>query len=85
MTTTWQDIRRIADDVRVQIHLAGMDTRDRWHALEHRIADLETRIGHTGDAVDEAVTHELAELHAALLHLRDDIYGRARGDFVTGW
>lgn len=85
MTTTWQDIRRIADDVRVQIHLAGMDTRDRWHALEHRLAELENRIGATGAALDETLTHELAEVHEALLQVRDAIYGRAREDFVTGW
>jgi hypothetical protein len=34
MPVTRLDVRRLRDEVRLKLHLAGMDARDRWHALE---------------------------------------------------
>jgi len=78
----WNDVRRITDELGLQIHLASMDARDRWHALQLRLAKLEHTVAHSGE---QAVTHELSEIRGALLHLRDDMLARARGDFTTGW
>lgn len=81
----WDDARRIADEIEVQIHLAGMDARDRWHALEQRLVHLEKQIAISGEHAGEAVTRELSEVRAGLQQLRDDLMARARGDFVAGW
>ena len=81
----WHDVRRIADAIELQVHLAGMDARDRWHALQPQLAKLETAIAHSGEHAGDAVTRELSELGSTLLHLRDEIYARARGDFASGW
>ena len=83
--TTWDEIRRTADELDVKIHLAGMDARDRWHALQPRIANLEHAFVHTGEHAGDALTHELAAVRTALNELRDDLYARARGDFISGW
>jgi hypothetical protein len=81
----WEDVQRLADDVEVQVHLAGMDARDRWHALEQRVTQVEKAIAHSGEQVSDAVSHEISEIHAALVRLRDDMVVSARGDFVSGW
>jgi hypothetical protein len=83
--TGWQDVRRIVDELELQIHLAGMDARDRWQALQPRLAHVETAIAHSGEHAGDAVTRELSEISATLHHLRDEIYARVRGDFTSGW
>ena len=81
----WEDAQRTAEDIRVQVHLARMDARDRWHALELRLAELEKSIADSGEHVSDAVSRELADVQDALLHLRDEVVTSARGDYVTGW
>ncbi len=88
MSTThpaWDDVRRIADEVELQIHLASMDARDRWHALQPRLVEVEREIARAGKDTEEAIEHELADIHTALVELRDHVYARARGDYVMGW
>ena len=82
---TWQDVRKIADELELQVHLGGMDARDRWCALQLRLGKVEQTLEHSGERAGEAVAHELAEIHDGLVHLRDDIFARARGDYATGW
>jgi hypothetical protein len=78
----WADVRQIADELELQIHLAGMDARDRWHTLQRRLARLEDTIMHSGE---RAASHELAHVRSALVHLRDDVVARAYSDFTAGW
>lgn len=40
--------RRIADDIALQIHLASMEVRDRWHPLKQRVEEMETKIVYAG-------------------------------------
>ena len=32
-TATWDEVRQIADELELKIHVAGMDARDRWQTL----------------------------------------------------
>ena len=84
-SSTWNDVRRLADELELRIHLAEMDARDRWHELEPRLEKLEHQIAHSGEQVEDAVVRELHEVRDALRALRDDIQARARGDFLQGW
>ncbi|HSD85927.1 MAG TPA: hypothetical protein VLB44_00375 [Kofleriaceae bacterium] len=79
----WDDLRRIADEIELHIHLGSMDARDRWHELEPKLVELEHRVANTG--IGAVIDREITELHAALVRLRDDLVLRARGDYVTGW
>ncbi|HEY6033505.1 MAG TPA: hypothetical protein VIV58_04575 [Kofleriaceae bacterium] len=83
--STWDDVRRLADELEVKIHLAGMDARDKWHELEPRLEQLEHAIVHSSERASDAVVHELQEVGDALRKLRDQVYAAARGDFVQGW
>jgi hypothetical protein len=71
--STWDDIRRIADELEVKIHLAGMEARDRWRALEPRLTEIESALAKAGKKASVAIEHELGSIGAALRRLRDDI------------
>jgi hypothetical protein len=82
---TWQSVRRLADEIQLQTHLAGMDARERWRAVQRRLAQTEASLAHSGAAGSDAVAQELAELRDELLHLRNEVVMRAHGDFTAGW
>lgn len=46
------DLRGLAGEVRVKIHLAGMEAKDAWSELQPKLADYERRI--------ESVTRDVA-------------------------
>lgn len=75
--TAATEIRRIADEIRVRIHLATMEAKDAWKRLEPRVTQLEHRIeqpfvrdaNDTTNDIDEiadALHEELQKLHARL-------------------
>jgi CBS domain-containing protein len=54
------ELRALRDEIRVNIHLAGMDLRDEWHALEKRLPDPDRAAQQlkeiTADVLDRFVT-----------------------------
>ena len=45
LKTTLGDLRVLADEIRLQLHLAGMDAKDLWNRdLEPRLFTLEKRV-----------------------------------------
>ncbi|MGE5185873.1 MAG: hypothetical protein ACM31C_27640 [Acidobacteriota bacterium] len=81
----WDDVRRIADELELEIHLAGMEARDRWHELKPRVEQLEHEIVHSGEHLGEAISKELAEVRGALRALREDLFSKVRGSYTHGW
>ena len=73
MQATWDDVRRISDELEVKTHLAGMEARDRWRALKPRVEQLERSLAREGKRAAEAVVGELIEVREALRKLRDKI------------
>lgn len=55
-----ENLRRLRDEIRLDIHLAGMEARERWQKLEPLVFDAERLAGEVGDAARRAVD-ELAE------------------------
>ena len=47
---TREDLKRTADEIRVKLHLAGIDAKDAWEDTQPRLADFERRF-HTKAAV----------------------------------
>jgi hypothetical protein len=72
-TTTWDEVRRIADEIELKIHLAGMDARDRWRALQPRVVEIEKQISSAGKRVGSAIDREVDSIGEALRRLRDDV------------
>ena len=71
--STWDDLRRMADELEVKVHLGSMEARDRWRALQPRLRDLERKLEHSGERASKVVAEELQSIGDALTRLRDDI------------
>lgn len=69
----WSDVQRIAQAIGPQIRTASPDVRDRWHALQPRLAELERLQGQTGDHARQIARRKLATALAVLRRLQDDI------------
>jgi len=63
------DLQRLRDEIRVRIHLLGMDAHDAWTDLERRFVQLERDLAHG------AVGLEIA---AILDHVGDGYHQLAR-------
>ncbi len=50
-----EELETIAGDVRVRIHLAGMDIKDEWNKLEPQLLDARTKLGSATDASKKAL------------------------------
>jgi hypothetical protein len=64
--TATSEIRRIVDEIRVRIHLAGMEAKDAWRRLEPKVTALEHRIEHQLDRNADETTTNLDEIAGAL-------------------
>ena len=66
-------LRQMADEIRVKLHLAGMEAKDKWHELEPKLADFERRVESVGAQTGREL-HELAEdLKARMTRIRDRV------------
>ena len=78
----WADIRRMADEVRLKLHLAGMEVKDRWAAFEPKVhavqAQVEAKGGQAVNAVQEQVTSVVDGLRRLLEDLRGDVDARKK-------
>jgi ElaB/YqjD/DUF883 family membrane-anchored ribosome-binding protein len=63
-------LRKLRDEVRVQLHLGGLEAKDEWHRLEPRLeAVLERTTKEVSDASRVAVT----EITEAVRKLRESL------------
>jgi hypothetical protein len=69
----WDEVRRVADELELKVHLAKMDVRTRWHALEPRLEAFEHRMKDASQRMSEAVTEELEAIWNAVRRIRDDV------------
>lgn len=72
--STWDELRRLADQLELEVHLAGMEARDRWRAVRPRINELEAQIRQAGGHVGHVLAKEIASLRDLLRGIdhRDD-------------
>ena len=57
-------MRTMRDEVRVQLHLAGMDVRDEWNRLEPHLVEVERVAQEFTDASKTALDGALKRLEA---------------------
>ncbi|HWB74933.1 MAG TPA: hypothetical protein VG755_08250 [Nannocystaceae bacterium] len=72
------DLRRMADEIRVRIHLAGLEAKDAWAKLEPRLRELEHKVERATDQakqqlveLGDAMKRELQELAARVTRDED--------------
>lgn len=66
---SWQLLKALRDELRLELHLAGMDARTRLEALEPRFAEAERVAGNATAASKQLVT-DLLETYR---FLRDEV------------
>lgn len=57
-------LETLRDEVRVRLHLAGMELRDEWHALEPHLDEVERSAKAVGEAARSTLMSALERLHA---------------------
>jgi hypothetical protein len=77
--STWDDVRRIADELKLKMHLAGMDARDRWNELQPRLAEVAKTIAREGERASKLVAAQIASIGTALRELRDELQDKLDG------
>lgn len=70
---TWDDVRRIAEELELKMHLAGMDMRDRWNELQPRLAEIQKVIAREGERAGKLVVTQISSLGKALQELRNEL------------
>lgn len=70
-------VRRLRDEMRVQLHLGKAEVRDRWEELEGRLHDAEERVGRVLREAEAPMHDAAAALRGLLAELRD-AYHRLR-------
>jgi CBS domain-containing protein len=60
------EIHQLRDEIRLKLHLAGMDARREWDALEAKVVALEDEILGRGDRLVSATRERAAEIRKAL-------------------
>lgn len=55
-------VRTLRDEIRVKLHLAGMDAKDEWRQLEPQIAEVERAAGELTEATRKAVSDTVKRL-----------------------
>ena len=73
----WDELRRVADEVKGQLHRAGVEAKDRWKELEPKLHDFQSKAEATTERAADAVQTQLATvvdaLHRFVGDLRTDL------------
>lgn len=67
------ELIQLKDEIRVRLHLAGMDAKDTWHKLQPRIEQFERTAEEVTEDVGVDLKHLGEDLKRQLLKLRDEL------------
>jgi hypothetical protein len=67
-------LQKLRDEIRVRLHLAGMDAKNTWSKLEPRIALVEQQLQKATHELSDASRTALDDVIKALKKLRDSMH-----------
>ena len=73
LEATRDDLRRAADEIKLKLHLAGMDAKDAWDEIQPRIADFEERFDAKADEVGEELKALGQEIKQRLANIKSKL------------
>lgn len=73
------ELRKVRDEIRVQLHLAGMEAKSFWESVEPKLADIEQKLERGVDATAKYAEVVVDELTRALERMRDRFTGDKSG------
>lgn len=63
------ELKKMRDEIRVKLHLAGMEVKERWKQLEPRLEEIERRVEAGGEEILGATTRMFEEVGRAFREL----------------
>ncbi len=73
------ELRRAFEEMKLKLHLVGMDVRDAWKAAEPRLEELESRLVEAGRDAGRELASSFDKLGGALKKLGAEIEKRSKG------
>jgi ElaB/YqjD/DUF883 family membrane-anchored ribosome-binding protein len=73
LQATADDLKRLTDEIRVKLHLAGMDAKEAWEKIQPRIEEFGKRFDETAGDVDDELRKLGAEIKTRLRSIIDKI------------
>jgi predicted nucleic acid-binding Zn-ribbon protein len=67
------ELKTMRDEIRIKLHLAGMDARDAWQKLEPRIDELEARARDLRDDMVERLKDAVEDARNAARRVQSEI------------
>lgn len=71
---TRNDLKRAADEIKLKLHLAGMDAKEAWEQVQPRLAEFEQRF----DAKAEEVGEELKAMGGDIMQRLQNIKAKLK-------
>ncbi|MCB9578432.1 MAG: hypothetical protein H6717_15515 [Polyangiaceae bacterium] len=65
------DLQQMRDEIRVKLHLAGMDAKDVWREMEPKLEKLERDASEEGENIADATLALAKNLSEAVRKFRD--------------
>lgn len=72
-SSTWDDVKRIADEVKLKLHLASMEAKEQWKKLEPKVNELEAKVMNGSEKAVGAVGDQVAVLATGLRQFADEL------------
>jgi hypothetical protein len=69
------ELKSMRDEIRIKLHLAGMEAKDAWTKLEPRIDKLEAQARDLRDDMVERVKDAVDDARSAAQRVRNEIRG----------
>ena len=74
-STDINSLTQLRDEIRVRLHLAQLDAKDKWQELESQLANLEHRVTADGGSVLGATAQLAKDLKQSLVDFRARLNG----------
>lgn len=70
-STVINTIAQLRDEIRLKVHLAGLDAKEKWQALEEQVQSLEHRVASDGGSLVDATASLARDLKQSLESFRE--------------
>lgn len=77
-TSTWEDVRGLVDQLKLELHLAGMEAREQWEKLQPRLVELEKSVQAGAHSAGSAISEQVSALGDTLKKLLADIKDKGK-------
>ncbi len=78
------ELKKMRDEIRVKLHLAGMEVKERWKLLEPRLEEIERRVEAGSEEILGATTRMFEEVGRAFREMGERFIRKPAQDDKAG-